>query len=178
MAETLGRSLADVKPLFETYHKMLPFIKRTYSDVSNAAAERGHIVTILGRRRRFNDWELAGWGERGAAYPGKELAQAAYPGKNVRRAFTHKALNALLQGSAADLMKKAMVQLWESGLCSVTGLGAPLLTVHDELDLSVPPGRERLLRDVQYIMENCIPLRVPVRADLEVGPHWGACVKM
>jgi DNA polymerase-1 len=92
----------------------------------------------------------------------------------VRRAFVHKALNALLQGSAADLMKKAMVELWESGLCAL--LGAPLLTVHDELDLSVQEGRTPLLLDVKHIMENCMTLQVPIIVELEQGPNWGSCV--
>jgi DNA polymerase I-like protein with 3'-5' exonuclease and polymerase domains len=174
MAETLGRTLDEVRPLFETYHTQLPFVKTTYNAASNVAALRGYIITILGRRRRFERWESTHYKERDQTYTTREEALAAHPRSNVRRAFVHKALNALLQGSAADLMKKAMVELWESGLCAL--LGAPLLTVHDELDLSVQEGRTPLLLDVKHIMENCMTLQVPIIVELEQGPNWGSCV--
>lgn len=156
LAAHLGMKLLDAQPLFDVYHSSLPFVKMTYDAASEFAQDRGYISTILGRKRRFTEWELDRFGDE-------------------RRAFTHKALNALLQGSAADLMKKAMVQIWESGVCDT--LGAPLLTVHDELDWSVPrtkAGKEAI-EEVHYIMQNCHQLRVPIIADVEHGPSWGEC---
>ena len=92
-----------------------------------------------------------------------------------RRAFTHAALNARIQGSAADIMKLSMVNIWESGICDV--LGAPHLTVHDELCGSYrdhKAGREAL-RELKHIMENCIELLVPLKVDATTGPNWGSC---
>lgn len=176
LAETLGRTLEEVRPLFKRYHETLPFVKNTYELASRRAAQTGFITTILGRRRRFDTWEVATWDnkEKGKLYASAEAVLAARPDATPRRAFTHKALNALLQGSAADAMKKAMVQLWESGVCEA--LGAPLLTVHDELDWSFAPQHRAVLEEVKRIMEDCIPLRIPLLASLETGPNWGDCV--
>lgn len=151
LAAHLGKSLEEVRPIFTQYHSRLPFVRDTFGQASAIAATRGYIKTMLGRRRRFE------CDEKG------------------RRIGTHRALNALLQGSAADLMKKAMVTIWESGVCDV--LGAPLLTVHDELDWSVPrttAGREAI-EAVQHIMEHCAELRVPIFAEIERGTNWGNC---
>jgi DNA polymerase I-like protein with 3'-5' exonuclease and polymerase domains len=94
-----------------------------------------------------------------------------------RRAFLHKALNALIQGSAADVMKKAMVECWESGVFDDAVLGAPHLTVHDELDGSMDPSNKahvEALAHVKHVMETCVTLKVPLRADGGIGPNWGA----
>jgi DNA polymerase I-like protein with 3'-5' exonuclease and polymerase domains len=158
LAMHLGRSLQSALPIFDQYHTRLPFVKVTYDKASETAQNSGIIKTIYGRRRHFDQYEQNRYGE-------------------MQRAYTHKALNAVLQGSAADLMKIAMVQIWESGVCDV--LGAPLLTVHDELDWSVPrtaAGREAIL-EVKHIMETCYELRVPIIADMESGPSWGECTK-
>jgi DNA polymerase I-like protein with 3'-5' exonuclease and polymerase domains len=148
LAENLSMSRSLAAPIFRRYHQRLPFVKTTYNAVAAKAESSGEIRTLLGRLRRF-----------------------PY-GQN-----THKALNALLQGSAADLMKKAMRDIWESGVCNV--LGAPLLTEHDELDWSVPrtlAGQEAIA-EVKAIMENCVPLRVPVIAARDAGVNWAECKK-
>ena len=93
----------------------------------------------------------------------------------ARLAFTYTGLNARIQGSAADIMKAAMVKVWESGVCSV--IGAPLLTVHDELDLSAPDaqaGREAVA-EIKNIMEHAAKLSLPLKVDAQSGPSWGAC---
>jgi DNA polymerase I-like protein with 3'-5' exonuclease and polymerase domains len=72
-------------------------------------------------------------------------------------------------------MKKAMLLCWKNGIFDVTGV--PRLTVHDELDFSDPDTaatREGFL-EMQRTMETAIPLRIPVKADAEVGPDWGHC---
>lgn len=171
MAASLGRSEEATRALFEQYHTTLPFVKATFDAASQAAAQRGYTKTLLGRRRRFELWEPRQWDKDSEACS-KEAAEAAW-GKGIRRAYTHKALNSILQGSAADIMKKAMVDIWQSGVCDV--LGAPLLTVHDELDWSAPatPEADEALRESQRIMEQCVTLRVPLRAEREEGPNWG-----
>jgi len=144
LARSLGIPLDEAEEIFKTYHARAPFIKTTSTAASQKARVRGYIYTTLKRRRRFPNGTS-----------------------------THKALNALLQGSAADMMKVAMVEIHKSGVENV--LGPALVTVHDELDYSVPrtnEGREAIL-EVKRIMENCMPLAVPVRCDLEMGPNWG-----
>jgi len=169
-AQTLGVSVEEAQAFREQYFKDAPFVKFTFDWVSRVASRRGWIRSIGGRYHRFPYWEPmdahdAGWLPR-------EQALRKW-GHRIRRARTHKALNALLQGSAADIMKMAMVQIWESGVCDV--LGAPHLTVHDELDFSMPdtPEGREAIAEVKRIMETCIELQVPLVVDVELGPSWG-----
>jgi len=100
-------------------------------------------------------------------------ALVAY-GNSISRSGTHKTLNSILQGSAADVMKTAMVQMVREGVTDV--LGPPLLTVHDELVWSAPETKEALeaLDHAKWIMCNCMPeLKVPMMVDDERGPNWG-----
>ena len=84
----------------------------------------------------------------------------------------HSIFNRLVQGSAADLMKKAMVDSHQAGLFNVL---YPHLTVHDELDQSKPRTKEgtEAVNELINIMENTIKLKVPLVADCEIGPNWG-----
>ena len=79
-------------------------------------------------------------------------------------AFTYKALNRLVQGSAADMTKKAMVLLYEKGII-------PHIQIHDELCVSIKDQETRIM--VQKIMETAIPLKVKNKVDYESGPNWG-----
>ena len=181
LAARLGRTREQAKEITDQYHGRLPFVKKTYNEVSRVAAQRGDIRTILGRRRRFRLYEPSDWAlckaMRAAGEPALEFdAAKAKWGDAIRRAYTHKALNSLLQGGAADLMKKAMVDIWEApGI--IAELGAPLLTVHDELDWSVPDrdSAREAHAEVVRIMESCVQLKVPLRCDSESGPNWGQC---
>ena len=80
----------------------------------------------------------------------------------------------MLQGSAADLKKAAMVQCHEAGVFDT--IGYPLLTVHDELDFDNPRTKEseEAILEVIRIMQDAIPINVPVIADRESGPNWGS----
>jgi DNA polymerase-1 len=91
---------------------------------------------------------------------------------NIKRAKCYTAPNACFQGSAADAMKKSMVEIWEAGICDV--LGAPLLTVHDELNWSVPqtPEARQAHDEALKIMENCVKLRIPLKVDTGSGANW------
>jgi DNA polymerase I-like protein with 3'-5' exonuclease and polymerase domains len=104
-----------------------------------------------------------------------ELLQKTKVDAGVKRAFTYKALNALLQGSSADMTKKAMLDCYEAGINDV--IGAPLLTVHDELDCSVPNTKEgkEAFDEMVNIMENTIKLKIPVRVDADLGNNWAEC---
>lgn len=175
MAANLGRSLEEVKPMFNTYHGELPFIRDLYDECDRLAKRRGWIRTILGRKRRWERWSTSNWkqSKKDGAFSLEEAEEKYGKEPNIRRAYTHKALNSLLQGGAADIMKKAMVDIWETGICEV--LGAPLLTVHDELNWSVPrsSAAEQAHDEARRIMETCVPLRLPLLVDSGCGANWG-----
>jgi DNA polymerase I-like protein with 3'-5' exonuclease and polymerase domains len=180
LADEIGISLEEAKPIFTEYHGRMPFIKAghdsLYKEASGLANTRGYIKTLLGRRRRFHLWEPRWMGrdERTVRALPLQTAQQEW-GHKIRRAFTHKALNALIQGSAADMMKRCMVEYWHNCPSAVATLGAPMLTVHDELDFSVPLGSEgdKALQEVREVMEQTVLLKVPVMADLKRGNNWG-----
>ena len=143
------------------YHEKVPFIKGLTSTCSNLAQDRGYIRTIEGRLCRFNMWEPAN-GSWEMPVEGRANAVEKWGGQ-VRRAFTHKALNRLIQGSAADMTKLAMRNLWQEGFI-------PLHQMHDELDFSFET-KEQADKCVE-IMEQCLPLSVPVVVDAEFGNTW------
>lgn len=168
LADSLGLTVAKGRELFAAYHKGAPFAKATMELCSEEALNTGIITTILGRKSRFDLWEPASWGTDSIALP-YEKAILHYG--QIRRAYTHKALNRRLQGSAADLMKRAMWQCWKDGIFAETGI--PRLTVHDELDFSDPGGKAAAFREMRRVLETAIPLRIPVKADCDIGPDWG-----
>lgn len=143
------------------YHEKVPFIKGLTNTCSNLAQDRGYIRTIAGRLCRFNMWEPAN-GSWEMPVEGRANAVEKWGGQ-VRRAFTHKALNRLIQGSAADMTKLAMRNLWQEGFI-------PLHQMHDELDFSFET-KEQADKCVE-IMEQCLPLSVPVVVDAEFGNTW------
>jgi len=172
LAKDLGVSMKEAEELSKAYHRGVPFARETMDKLSEFANTYGYNATILGRRTRFNTWEPSDWGVKGRALPYHE-AISEY-GVNIKRAFLYRTLNYTLQGSSADMMKKAMATCYYSGVFDVTGV--PRLTVHDELDFSVPevtPAYKEAMREMHHIMQTVIPLRVPVICDLDVGPNWG-----
>lgn len=172
LSADLGLSSKEGKDLFEKYHQAVPFARATMDSCIHEARSYGTISTILGRKSRFDLWEQEGsYGSIALPY---EVAVLQY--RNLQRAHTHKALNRRLQGSAADLMKKAMYDCWTQGVFDETGV--PRLTVHDELDFSDPGGKDDAFRHMQHIMETAIPLSIPVKADYEAGLDWGHCEKV
>lgn len=175
LLRTLGLSKAEGDQLFAAYHKAIPYAKAMMEECSKVAQETGVMTTLLGRRSRFDLWEPSGRRDPDAPQlPGLPYEQAIRQYANIRRAMTHKATNRKLQGSAADMMKFCMWRCWEDGVFDYTGV--PRLTVHDELDFSDRggPGMEEAFAHVQHVLENALPLRIPVRADAEVGPDWGS----
>jgi DNA polymerase I-like protein with 3'-5' exonuclease and polymerase domains len=173
LSRSLGLSEEDGRRLFAAYHEAAPFAKATMEECSNEAQATGIITTVLGRRSRFDMWEPfeTNYGDRAPALP---YHKALMRYGQVKRAMTHKALNRRLQGGAADLMKMAMLRCWRDGVFDRTGV--PCLTVHDELDFSDPGTAEadEAFREVRRMLESAVPLRVPVLADYEAGPSWGA----
>jgi DNA polymerase I-like protein with 3'-5' exonuclease and polymerase domains len=174
LAATFGCSVEDADIFYKDYNRKLPFVKKTSEMASSRASRRGYVLTVLGRRQRFPMWEPVNNWDRSKRPMQRDEALKEY-GTAIRRSHTHAALNRVLQGSAADQMKKAMVDVWESGVCDV--IGAPLITVHDELDVSAPRTKEgeEAVIEMQRLMERTIALKVPVMAELERGPSWGEC---
>lgn len=174
LAATLGVSIEAAREIMGRFQENAPFMKGMLDRCSNAASHRGFIRTILGRKRRFETWEVRIEGEKAPHYVDTADLDEFRAGKRVqstRRAFTHAALNSLLQGSAADLMKKAMVDAWEAGVYDVM---VPHLTVHDELNQSVPDTKEgrEAFQELRNIMENTLKLDIPIRADGTLGHNW------
>nr|AGX13753.1 putative DNA polymerase A [uncultured virus] len=155
----LGVSKEDAEALFRTYHDKVPFVKMLMESVMRRAQEKGRVRTLLGRRCRFNLWEPNQFGIH-KALPHEEALAEHGPG--IKRAFTYKALNKLIQGSAADMTKKAMVDLYKEGII-------PHIQVHDELDISVDNNEDK----IKQIMESAVDLEVPNKVDYESGPNWG-----
>ena len=168
LANELGLDEETAYDLFNKYHTKVPFVQELSKQVSNVASNRGFIKTILGRKRRFELWEPRDmWGEK--AYPLSE-AHAQYPKQQLKRAYTHTALNALIQGSSADITKSAMLKIWEAGLLDEIDLK---LTVHDELDFSAEVLQQKCVDEAIHLMKNAVNLSVPLKVDLEKGDNWG-----
>jgi len=189
----LGVSEEKAAELFNQYHAQVPFVKELMTGVMEAAQNKGRIKTLLGRRCRFpkyepilrgSDWgtfvpaqdhdtilELQKMGPHELDDDGNVITDKdGKPKKNywhknpVRRAFTYKALNKLIQGSAADMTKKAMVDLYKEGLIGH-------IQIHDELDFSIES--EAQADKIKQIMEHAVELKVPNKVDYESGPNWG-----
>jgi DNA polymerase I-like protein with 3'-5' exonuclease and polymerase domains len=148
-SKKFGWPLEKAKELIENYHKTVPFMKYTRNNVVNIAKGRGYIRTILNRRARVGDK---------MRLLGKEYSL----------------FNRLIQGSAADMLKKAMGDCYNAGIFEVL---KPHLTVHDELDVSIPKSKEGLeaFTEMKNLMEKAIKLKVPVIADAEIGDNWADC---
>jgi DNA polymerase I-like protein with 3'-5' exonuclease and polymerase domains len=155
----LGISKEDANDLFRLYHDKVPFVKMLMESVMRRAQDKGRVRTLLGRRCRFNLWEPNQFGIHKALNHEDALAEH---GPGIKRAYTYKALNKLIQGSAADMTKKAMVDLHKEGII-------PHIQVHDELDISVSDNADK----IKEIMESAVELEVPNKVDYESGPNWG-----
>ena len=162
LAKELGISKDRAEQLLIKYGERVPFVKQLATDVSSSASKYGFIRTIRGRKCRFDMWEPSTFGMNKAMQ--YEEAKAVY-GNNIRRAFTYKALNRLIQGSAADQTKQAMIDCYKAGY-------KPILQIHDELCFSI--DKEPDIKNVKEIMENAITdFKVPSKVDVALGKSWG-----
>ena len=178
------------KTLFNTYHSKVPFVKQLSKDLSEFATNEGLLYTLGDRFCRFDKWESRDkeWNSETNRFTEvklhatKEDAMDAYKleqmekyekyidptcehfEKHYTRAFTYKALNRLIQGSAADMTKKAMVDLYKKGI-------VPHIQIHDELCVSIKDHETRTM--VQETMEKAIELKINNKVDCESGPNWG-----
>ena len=168
LADLMKMALKKARALVNSYFEAVDFAKPTMQQASQEALDTGVIKTIMGRKSRFDMWEPIGFDRNARALP---LREALMSYGQIKRAGSHKALNRKLQGSAADLMKKAMWQCYKDGIFDATGV--PRLTVHDELDFSDPGGKDEAFLEMKHVMETALTLRIPVKADGEWGPDWG-----
>lgn len=167
LCKQLGLSIAEGTEVVKAYDASLPFVKGLSNKAMNTAEERGFVKTILGRHGRFNLWEPVRKDEtRASRGLPRDLAEQTWPGEPLKRFATHKALNKVIQGSAADQTKQAMrVLFYEHNII-------PQLIVHDEACGSVSDMEEA--RIYKRVMEECILLEIPVVCDAGIGPSWGS----
>jgi DNA polymerase I-like protein with 3'-5' exonuclease and polymerase domains len=164
LAQQLDLPVDDASALISTFHSKVPFLRGTVDAVMKRIehpASGGALRTLLGRKCRFPLWEPVEWGVN-KALP-REQAIIEY-GQRIKRAGTYKGLNRLIQGSAADQTKAAMVALYKAGFDL-------RLQVHDEIALSVQSREEA--REAANLMMNAVRLEVPSRVDVEIGLSWG-----
>jgi len=157
----LGVNKEKAEELFKQYHSRVPFVKQLMDSVMARAQDRGKVRTLLGRLCRFHLWEPNQFGIHKALPHEAALAEH---GPGIKRAYTYKALNRLIQGSAADMTKKAMIDLHKEGI-------TPHIQVHDELDISVESAEHA--DKIKQIMEGAVTLEVPNKVDYESGTNWG-----
>ena len=157
----LGVSKEKAENLLGQYHTKVPFVQQLLKITMRRAQDNGKIRTLLGRLCRFPLWEPNQFGIHKALPHDQALAEH---GPGIKRAYTYKALNKLIQGSAADMTKKAMINLHKKGII-------PHIQVHDELDISIENDKQK--DKIKKIMENVVPLEIPNKVDYECGDNWG-----
>ena len=172
LSTMLNMTCEQATELLEHYHQKVPFLRGLMHECTKSATHKGTIKTLLGRRRHFDFWEPADFKNK---YPNKEMplrkeeAERIWKGRPLRRAHTHKALNALIQGSSADITKQAMLDIYNE-----TGIACHM-QVHDELDFSFNNNTQ--LKKVKELMENSVKLEVPLEVTVETGKSWGSVKK-
>ena len=160
MAE-LGLMKEAAEKLIAQYHAKAPFIKQLMQAVSRRADDSGRIRTLGGRVCHFDLWEPTTFG---AGMPKPHVEALKEYGHGIKRAGTYKALNRLIQGSAADMTKLSIIALSENGII-------PHIQIHDELDVSVEHSEQA--KQIVEIMESAIKLEIPNKVDYECGSNWG-----
>ncbi len=161
LADQLGVGVPEASDVLQKFNTYAPFVRQLADSVMRSANQKGYIKTILGRRCHFDMWEPLKYGT-GRPLKYKEAVHE-YNGE-IKRAFVYKALNKLIQGSAADMTKQSMVHCYREGF-------SPLLQVHDELVFSIDDKKD--VESICKIMEEAVPLDVPNKVDAEVGKTWG-----
>jgi len=161
LANSLGLSKEEAEILISKYNRKVPFVKQLSDRCMKKANDEGIIRTKKGRKCRFDMWETKDFGIHTAET--FENAVAKYGKDGIKRAFTYKALNRLIQGSAADQTKQAIVSCYEAGFL-------PILQIHDELCFNIKDGDELKIKEV---MENCMEFKVPSVVDINIGDDFG-----
>jgi DNA polymerase-1 len=155
LAKYIGASRQEARAFMERYFNRYPGVKRYMDEAVALGKERGYAKTLLGRRRYL-----------------PELKSSNY---NVRAFGERCAMNSPIQGTAADIIKLAMIRVHEA--LSRDGLRAKLiLQVHDELIVEAPENEaDRVKALLTECMEGVVALSVPLKIDLSIGRDWRAC---
>ena len=171
LSAQLDISVDEAKDLMKQYNERVPFVKQLMQGVTKhleSKRSNGSIRSLKGRRCRFDLWEPASFGTH-KAMPREEAVAAHGETTPLKRAGTFKSLNRLIQSSAADMTKQAMLDCCEAGYL-------PMLQVHDELAFSVKDVEEA--KKIRTLMEEALPLCIPNKCDIEIGPNWGDSVEI
>ena len=152
LSRDLKISPAQAREFIEAYFKRYPGVK-SYIDRQIKEAERNNFVITLLKRRRY-------------------IPQIKSPNENMRQFARRVAINAPVQGSASDLIKAAMVNIYRS--LNKQGLSTRMIIqVHDELVFSVPRDELEIARIlIKDKMENVIKLKAPIKVSIKVGKNW------
>jgi DNA polymerase-1 len=152
LAQGTGMSRDEARGFIDTYFEKYPGIKSYIDNTKKMAAEQGYVTTLLGRRRDFS--HLAGM-------------------KGPQRAAAEReAVNMPIQGTAADIMKQAMITL-HAKLREKKLQSRLLLQVHDEVVLESPEAEvDKVVKLTREVMSQAFELRVPLKVDVEVGQNW------
>lgn len=156
LAQSTGLSQAEAEQFIQNYFDRFPKVKEYIERTKKMASEQGWVETLLGRRRYF-----------------PELASTSQMHAQARAAAERMAINMPIQGTAADIIKIAMIRLQQA--LNRRGLDAKLtLQVHDELVLEAPEAEiDEVSALVKETMEHALPLDVPLKVDISVGDNWG-----
>ncbi|MDP2777689.1 MAG: DNA polymerase I [Anaerolineales bacterium] len=147
-------TLAEAEDFVKAYFRKFPAVKKYLDGMRKQAAEIGYVETLLGRRRYF------------PALQGKVNVQ-------MKNREEREAINAPIQGTAADIMKLAMLKI-PSALKAAGLKGKMLLQVHDELVLECPKSEvQKTAQVVQQTMANAYPLSIPLETEARAGANWG-----
>ncbi len=152
LARDTGMSTEEARAFIDAYFRAYNRVREFLEGIKIQAREQGYVETVLHRRRYIQDIRS--------------------PNRMLRQGAERIAINMPVQGSAADIMKLAMIRL--NGYLHEEGLASRMiLTVHDELVFEVPPDeRDRLIEVVPDLMATAYPLKVPLQVDLKLGPNW------
>lgn len=178
LAESLNCTIGKAESISTKFDSVFAYISMLAEMAKGKANREGYIRTIGGRLRRFDYWERRDiWDLKKSYQKTKDaetykLTQRVFGeaearqvlGDNIRRAFTHKALNALIQGGSADQGKLALLALSE---LKDSVLHFP---VHDEANSSV--ASPEVAQKGKKLAEECVTLNVPTKCDLDLGGHW------
>jgi len=167
----LDVSVDEARAILKQFNATLPFLKQLNSGVQRRLEDprsSGSVRSLHGRKCRFNLWEPDTF-DMHKAMPYQEAVAAHGPTTRLKRAMTYKALNRLIQASAADMTKKAWLDVYNAG-------HTPLIQVHDELAFSVDSLDKA--KEIREIMENSISLCIPNKCDIDMGDSWGQTTEM
>jgi DNA polymerase I-like protein with 3'-5' exonuclease and polymerase domains len=186
-----GMFESEAEAVLNQYNERLPFVREAYSQYQWLAAREGYIELIDGARSHFNLYEPRDFRDFNAVkrfqemYPNEKIETFSCPIEeaerrvqndhhpwfrhNLRRSFTHKAFNRMIQGSAARQIKKAMVLVHRAG-------HKILLQIHDELGFSL--SNPYHAKECAEIMEHAVPsITIPMLTDIKLGKSWGELKK-